>query len=278
MSERRVCELIGVARSSCRYQPKEGRDEALRAVLHELALDRPRFGYRRLGVMLRRQGWEVNRKRVYRLYREGGLGVRRRSRKRVSMGRHAPAVPLRPNEVWTMDFMHDALAGGRKFRTLNLMDGYTREALAIEVDTSLPGPRVVRVLERLRNERRLPERIQVDNGPEFISQVLDQWAYAHGVALNFIRPGKPTDNGHIESFNGRFRGECLNQHWFVNLLEARERIEAWRQDYNQERPHSSLGYQTPAQFAARVAARGAWGETPLALPNPELPPSSELVL
>ncbi len=177
-----------------------------------------------------------------------------------------------------MDFTHDALASGRKFRTLNLMDGHTREALAIEVDTSLPGPRVVRVLERLRNEGRLPERIQVDHGPEFISLVVDQWAHEHGVALDFIRPGKPTDNGHIESFNGRFRDECLNQYWFVNLVEARERIEAWRQDYNQERPHSSLGYQTPAAFAAKIAARGASPPMPLALSKPELTQTCELIL
>lgn len=277
MSERRVCELIGVARSSCRYQPKAGRDAGLRAALRELALERPRFGYRRLWVLLRRGGWGVNRKRVYRLYREEGLAVRRRKRKRVAAERLPLSMPTRPDEVWTMDFTHDALVSGRKFRTLNLMDGYTREALAIEVDTSLPGSRVVRVLERLREGRRTPERIQVDHGPEFISQVVDQWAYENGVTLHFIRPGKPTDNGPIESFNGKFRDECLNQYWFVNLVEARERIEAWRQDYNQQRPHSSLGYQTPAEFAAQTAARGASPPTPLALPKPDHQ-TTELIL
>jgi len=278
VSERRACELIGVARSTCRYQRKEDADRDLRAALRTLALERPRFGYRRLKVLLGRRGWSVNRKRVYRLYREEGLAVRRRKRKRVAVERTPLRLPGRVDEVWTMDFTHDALSGGRKFRTLNLMDGYTREALAIEVDTSLPGARVVRVLERLRERRGVPERIQVDNGPEFISQVVDQWAYDRGVTLNFIRPGKPTDNGHIESFNGKFRDECLNQYWFVNLVEARERIEAWRQDYNQERPHSSLGYQTPAQFAAQAAARGASPPTPLALPRQELPPNPELIL
>ena len=278
VSERRACELIGVARSTCRYQRKEDADRDLRAALRTLALERPRFGYRRLKVLLGRRGWSVNRKRVYRLYREEGLAVRRRKRKRVAVERTPLRLPARADEVWTMDFTHDALSGGRKFRTLNLMDGYTREALAIEVDTSLPGARVVRVLERLRERRGVPERIQVDNGPEFISQVVDQWAYDRGVTLNFIRPGKPTDNGHIESFNGKFRDECLNQYWFVNLVEARERIEAWRQDYNQERPHSSLGYQTPAQFAAQAAARGASPPTPLALPRQELPPNPELIL
>ena len=269
---------MGVARSSCRYRPRERRDAELRAALRELALERPRFGYRRLWVMLGRRGWCVNRKRVYRLYREEGLAVRRRKRKRVAVERQPLRLPLRANEVWTMDFTHDALMSGRKFRTLNLMDGYTREALAIEVDTSLPGPRVVRVLEGLGQERGVPERVQVDNGPEFISQVVDQWAHERGVKLNFIRLGKPTDNGHIESFNGKFRDECLNQYWFVNMMEARERIEAWRQDYNHQRPHSSLGYRTPAEFAEQAAARGASPPTPLALPKPELPQASEVIL
>ncbi len=278
MSERRACGLIGVARSSCRYQANGDGDAELRAALRELALERPRFGYRRLWVMLRRQGWSVNRKRVYRLYREEALAVRQRKRKRVAALRVPMVTPTRPDEMWTMDFTHDALTSGRKFRTLNLMDGYTREALAIEVDTSLPGTRVVRVLQRLQEEQRMPERIQVDNGSEFISQVVDQWAHQGGVALHFIRPGKPTDNGQIESFNGKFRDECLNQFWFVNLLEARERIEAWRRDYNQARPHSSLGYQTPAEFAAQVAGRGASPPTPLALPKPELTQTEQLIL
>ena len=278
MSERRACGLIGVARSSCRYQARGNGDAELRTALRELALARPRFGYRRLWVMLRRQGRDVNRKRVYRVYREEGLTVRRRKRKRVAAIRVPLVLPTRPDELWTMDFTQDALTSGRKFRTLNLMDGYTREALAIEVDTSLPGARVVRVLQRLQELGRAPERIQVDNGSEFVSRVVDQWAYAQGVALHFIRPGKPTDNGYIESFNGKFRDECLNQFWFVNLLEAQERIEAWRQDYNQERPHSSLGYQTPLEFAAQAAARGASPPTPLAFAKAELTQTEQLIL
>lgn len=278
MSERRACGLIGVARSSCRYQARGNGDAELRTALRELALERPRFGYRRLWVMLRRQGRDVNRKRVYRVYREEGLAVRQRKRKRVAAIRVPLVLPTRPDELWTMDFTQDALASGRKFRTLNLMDGYTREALAIEVDTSLPGARVVRVLQRLQELGRAPERIQVDNGSEFVSRVVDQWAYAQGVALHFIRPGKPTDNGYIESFNGKFRDECLNQFWFVNLLEAQERIEAWRQDYNQERPHSSLGYQTPLEFAAQAAARGASPPTPLASIPEDLTYAQELTL
>ena len=180
--------------------------------------------------------------------------MRRKARKRLrNEGRTGLDLPSRKNEVWTMDFTHDSLANGRKFRTLNLMDGYTREALTIEVDTSLPGIRVVGVLERLKRERGLPAKIIVDNGPEFVSRVVDQWAYENEVELHFIEPGKPTQNAYIESFNGKFRYECLNQNWFVGLRDARELIEDWRVDYNTERPHSSLGYQTPAEFAARLA-------------------------
>ena len=167
------------------------------------------------------------------------------------------ALPTRANQMWTMDFTRDSLASGRKFRTLNLMDGCTREALCIEVDTSLPGLRVVQVLERIGQERGLPETIQVDNGPEFISRVVDQWAYANGVALHFIDPGKPMQNAFIESFNGKFRDECLSQSWYTSLEDARQIIEAWRMDYNTVRPHSSLGYQTPAENADAIAARPA---------------------
>jgi putative transposase len=183
--------------------------------MRELAVKRPRFGYRRLHVLLQRDKeedgtarWPVNHKRVYRLYREEGLAMRRKARKRLrSEGRIGLDLPSRKNEVWTMDFTHDSLANGRKFRTLNLMDGYTREALTIEVDTSLPGIRVVGVLQRLKRERGLPAKIIVDNGPEFVSRVVDQWAYENKVELHFIEPGKPTQNAYIESFNGKFRDE-----------------------------------------------------------------------
>jgi putative transposase len=185
-------------------------------------------------------------------------------------------LPTRANRVWTMDFMHDNLASGRRFRTLNLMDGCTRESPRIEVDTSLPGLRVVRVLEEVAGERGYPQAIQVDNGPEFISRVVDQWAFEHGVELHFIAPGKPTENAHIESFNGKFRDECLNENWFLSLQEARMKIEAWRKDYNQVRPHSALGYQTPEEFAA--AARGASPPTPLAFLSKELISTPELTL
>jgi len=271
LSERHACGLIGMHRGSWRYQRRERNDAGLRARLRELAADRPRFGYRRLYIFLRRERtesrelrWAVNHKRVYRLYREEGLAMRRRKRKRFRAEARVPAVvPRAVNEVWTMDYTHDELSSGRKFRTLNLMDGYTREALAIEVDTSLPGLRVVRVLDRLREERGKPGAIQVDNGTEFTSRVVDQWAYQNEVALHFIERGKPTQNAFIESFNGKFRDEWLNQNWFVDLREARELIEAWRVDYNTVRPHSSLGYQTPDEFAAAEGCGKDGGFAPL---------------
>ena len=223
-SERRACQLAGVGRSSYRYPARRRQDKELRRRLRELAGERRRSGYRRLTVLLRREGWPVNHKRVYRIYGEEGLAVRRRQRKRrKAAARTRLVLPTRSNQVWTMDFTHDELASGRKFRTLNLMDGYTREAPAIEVDTSLPGLRVVRVLEKVARQRGYPEAIQVDHGPEFISRGVDQWAFERGVELPFIEPGKPTQNAQIESFNGKFRDECLNENWFLSLPEARER-------------------------------------------------------
>ena len=274
-SERRACQLAGMGRSSCRYPARRREDRKLRERLRELAGERRRFGYRRLTVLLRREGWTVNPKRVYRLYRIEGLGVRRTQRKRLKAVARMPlALPTQVNQVWTMDFTHDQLASGRKFRTLNLMDGFTREAPRIEVDTSLPGLRVVRVLEEVAGERGYPEAIQVDHGPEFISRVVDQWAFEHRVELRFIEPGKPTQNAFIESFNGKFRDECLNENWFLTLQEAREKIEMWRRDYNQARPHSALGYQTPEEFAAR----GASPPTPLAFTAQGLTSTPELTL
>jgi putative transposase len=278
-SERRACQLTGMGRSSCRYQERRRDDPALRERLRELAGERRRFGYRRLTVLLRREGRVVNPKRVYRIYCQEGLTVRRRQRqRRKAEGRRPLVLPTRANQVWTMDFTHDNLASGRKFRTLNLMDGFTRESPRIEVDTSLPGLRVVRVLEEVARQRGYPQAIQVDNGPEFISRVVDQWAFKHSVELHFIAPGKPTENALIESFNGKFRDECLNEHWFLTLPEAREKIEIWRRDYNQARPHSALGYQTPEEFAARAATRGASPPTPLACLTKELISTPELTL
>jgi len=278
-SERRACELAGMGRSSYRYQARSRDDGPLQERLRDLAVERRRFGYRRLTVMLRREGWAVNPKRVYRLYRAEGLAVRtkRRGKRAAGVARVLRALPTAANQVWTMDFTQDALASGRKFRTLNLMDGYTREAVAIEADTSLPGARVVRVLEGLRQRRGLPQQIVVDNGTEFTSRVVDQWAYQRGVQLHFIDPGQPVQNAFIESFNGKFRDECLNENWFMSVAEAREKIEAWRRDYNQVRPHSALGYQAPEEFA-KQAARGASPPTPLALLPKELISTQELTL
>jgi putative transposase len=257
VSERRACGLIPIHRATCRYQRRRSEDPRLRERLRELAATRRRFGYRRLKILLKREGFAVNHKRVYRLYVEEKLGLRRkRGRRRLptTAARVPPKLPVRPDEVWTMDFTQDAFASGRKFRTLNLMDGFTRYAPRIEVDTSLPGQRVVRVLEELKRRGRKPEAIVIDNGTEFTSQVVDQWAYENQVQLHFITPGRPMENGYIESFNGKFRDECLNENWFIDLADAREKIETWRCDYNQVRPHSALGYLTPAEFAQRTAA------------------------
>ena len=249
LSERRACRLLEAPRATHRYRTRRPARAALRARLRALATERPRWGYRRLAVLLEREGHRANHKLVHRLYREEGLVVRRRRKKRAAVVRTPVAAPTRPNERWSLDFVSDALADGRKFRALNIVDAFTRECLVIEVDTSLPGARVVRVLERLRATRSLPTTITVDNGPELAGKAMDQWAYSAGVTLDFITPGKPVENAYIESFNGKFRDECLNQHWFVSLADARFHIERYRIDYNEVRPHSSLGNQTPAQFA-----------------------------
>lgn len=255
VSERRACGLLAVWRSSWRYRCRRREDPLLRERLRQLAYERRRFGYRRLHVLLRREGWRVNHKRIYRLYREEGLAVRRRKRKRVAGLVRVPlGAPSRANQGWSMDFLTDALASGRRFRVLTVVDEYTREALALEVDHSLPGQRVRRVLEQMSANRGRPEWIVVDNGPEFSGQVLDQWAFENGVRLHFITPGKPSENGYVESFNGKLRDECLNENWFGSLNEARGVIETWRVDYNRARPHSALGYQTPEEFAAEQAA------------------------
>lgn len=256
-SERRADRLVGIGRTSARYRPRrsgEG-DEAVRARLRALAMERPRFGYRRLQAMLRREGILVNHKRVARLYREEGLAVRRRSRKRSGRtGRGHPALPTRPNEQWGLDFVADALVTGRRIRLLNVLDLFTREALAIEVDVSLPGARVVTVLERVVGERGTPDELVLDNGPELTGRALDEWAAERGVRLRFIDPGQPSQNSFVESFNGRFRDECLDQLWFTSLADARAAVEDWRNDYNGSRPHSALGYRTPAEIRARFTA------------------------
>jgi putative transposase len=233
------------------YQSRRD-DTALRQRLCDLAQERMRFGYVRLHVLLRREGWKVNRKRVYRLYREAGLKLRVKKRKRITSslrGRPEPATAV--NQLWTMDFVSDALSCGRRFRALTLIDAHSRECLALEVDTCLTSHRVVRVLEQLKEWRGLPQVIQVDNGSEFTSRAMDEWAYTNKVKLHFIEPGKPTQNGHIESFNGKLRDECLDMEWFTCLQEAKNIITAWSDDYNSVRPHSALGQLPPAVWVQR---------------------------
>ena len=252
-SERGACRLVGVSRSTVRYQPRRNDDAALIARLRELARERPRFGYRRLHALLRREGEMVNHKRVYRVYRAAGLAVPRRKRKRVAVRRGQPVrIGTMPNEHWSLDFMSDTLSTGRRLRTLSVLDTCTREALAIAVDTSLPSQAVTRVLDGILLSRQRPARITLDNGPELTSHWFDQWADRNRIVLDYIEPGKPVQNAVMESFNGRFRDECLNSHWFTNLEDARQIIEAWRLDYNRERPHSSLGYRTPEEVHTQL--------------------------
>lgn len=254
MSERRACGLIRLDRTTRRYVPKPRDDQAIRSRLLELAAARPRFGYRRLTVMLRREGVLVNHKRVQRLYREEGLALRRKRRRHVSQASRAPKpMPEGANERWSMDFMQDTLMDGRCFRLLNVVDDFSREALAMDVAQSITGERVVRVLDQVVEERGKPSVIVVDNSPEFTSRALDAWAYGQGIQLHFIQPGKPVQNCFVESFNGKAREECLNEHWFIDLVDARSKIEAWREDYNEVRPHSSLGDVPPAEFARQAA-------------------------
>ncbi len=255
VSERRACGLMRIGRSSFRYRSVGQLYPQLRERLLELAAQRVRFGYRRLQVLLRREGYVVNHKRVYRLYRQEGLSVRKKQRKRYrSIARQPLRLPEGLNERWSMDFLSDCLSDGRRLKVLSVLDEFSRESLALPVDTSISGSRVARILDDIAAERgRYPEAMVTDNGPEFTSRALDLWAYRHGVQLHFIEPGKPVQNALIESFNGKFRDECLNQHWFINLQDARNKIESWRMDYNHVRPHSSLGQETPAEFARQFS-------------------------
>ena len=260
VAERRACRALGFPRASHRYRSVRDPRAEIWIRLRDLATSRVHYGYQRLWVLLRREGWVVNKKLVYRLYCEEGLGIRRRKprRRRSVQVREARPEMERINESWSMDFMADRLVGRERFRLLTLVDNFSRESLAIEVGQRLTGDDVVRVLERVAAERSKPQSIRVDNGPEFVSTSLDLWAYFNGVKLDFSRPGKPTDNALIESFNGRLREECLNQHWFSSLDKARRLTGAWREDYNRHRPHSALGDRTPIEFA-----RDSAGHAPL---------------
>ncbi|MEI6000721.1 IS3 family transposase, partial [Paraburkholderia bengalensis] len=225
--------------------------------IREITQTRVHYGYRRVHVMLRREGWRDNHKRVYRLYREQGLSLRhkRPRRNRSARLRQPKQTVTSVNEIWSMDFVADALFDGRRLRTLTIVDNYTRECLAIDVGASLRGEDVVAALDRITANRPLPRFIKADNGSEFISKALDRWAYENGVEIDFSRPGKPTDNAKSESFNGRFREECLNSHWFLSLEDASRKIEVWREYYNEARPRSALEWMTPAEFARQQACR-----------------------
>lgn len=266
----RACGLVGISRSLYRYRSCRSPALELKGRIAELAAQKRRYGYRRIQVLLRREGWSVNHKRTYRLYREQGLMVRKRKRKRIGIAeRLVLPRPTAPNQSWSMDYVADGLIDGRKLRVLAIVDDYSRECLTLEVDTSLPGTRVVKVLERLADLRGLPRSITVDHGPEFEGQALDAWAYKRAVRLAFIRPGKPVENAYVESFNGRFRDECLNEHWFVSMQHARSMIEAWRIEYNTERPHSSLNDLTPEEFRdAHASEDEAFGSVSVKAKNP----------
>lgn len=247
----RACRYFGVHRALVRYLPMRASPEALRARLHELAVAKPRWGSPRLTWRLRREGWRVNHKRIERLVREDRILVGQRPRpKRVAQVRVPSPVPTQPNERWSMDFVRDTLADGRPYRIWTLVDDATREAPLILVDRSLPACRVVEALDLLISARGRPTTIVCDNGPEFVSLALDQWADAHAIRLDFIRPGRPVENCFIESFNGKLRDECLNLHHFESIPSARTIIEGWRCEYQDDRPHRGLGQRTPAEFAA----------------------------
>ena len=253
MSARRASAAVLLDRSTLRYQPKPSVNDAIAARIREIAETRVRYGYWRIYVLLRREGWRINHKRVHRLYKLAGLNLRSKRPRRNRAGAHRleRVAVTRPHESWSMDFVSDALFDGRRFRALTVVDNYSRQCLAIHADASIRGDHVTEVVSAIcARHGQAPDRIQVDNGSEFISKALDKWAYDHGVTLDFSRPGKPTDNPYIESFNGSFRDECLNVHWFLSLDDARAKIEAWRKDYNGYRPHQSLAGLSPDMFIA----------------------------
>ena len=243
-------------RTTYTYVSQKKDDEHIRKRLRELAQKKRKYGSPMLHILLRREGLVINHKRTERIYKEEGLSLRkkRRRKKTASESRVEMYRASKPNEKWAMDFVADSLYNGRRLRMLTVIDEYTRECPVIEVDTSLTGHRVTQVLDRVALNRGLPESIVVDNGPEFISKALDAWAYKRGIKLHFIRPGKPSDNCFIESFNGTFREECLNENWFLNIKDARNIVENWRVEYNRERPHTSIGKIPPEEFALQVAA------------------------
>lgn len=258
LSQRRALALMDMSASVLRYEPRGQDDRVLRNRLKELAAQHRRHGYRMLHSRLRLEGWTINVKRTYRIYCEEGLRVRQRRRKKLAVPERQPLLrPTHPNEVWSMDFVFDELADGRRVKTLTVVDDCSKEAVSIVADTSIPAQYVARTLDQIKRERGLPKVIRTDNGPEFAGRTMQQWAASHGVELRFIQPGKPVQNAFIESFNSRFRDECLSQHWFASLSHMRSVIDNWRHDYNHHRGHSALGYIPPAVFAARCRLHAA---------------------
>ncbi|WP_461515510.1 IS3 family transposase [Rhizobium leguminosarum] len=258
LSERRACQIVSADRKTIRYRSNRPPEVDLRAKLRDLANERRRFGYRRLFILLRRDGEPSGVNRIYRLYREEGLSVRKRKARRRAVGTRAPIlVEAKANARWSLDFVHDQFACGRRFRVLNVVDDVTRECLAAIPDTSISGRRVARELTTLIERRGKPDMIVSDNGTEFTSNAILAWSKDHKVEWHYIAPGKPMQNGYVESFNGRMRDELLNESLFFGLDHARSAIAEWAEDYNHFRPHSSLGYQTPADYAGTIAATGS---------------------
>jgi len=252
VSERRACSTMGADRSTVRYRSIRPPDDALRRRLRALSTERRRFGYRRLHILLRREGWRVNHKKLRRLYREEGLQVRKRGGRKRAIGTRTPMMtPSGPNQRWSLDFVSDALSTARRFRILTLVDDFTRECLALVADTSLSGLRVTRALDAVIAQRGKPQTIVSDNGTELTSNAVLEWSRNRKVNWHYIAPGKPTQNAFIESFNGRLRDECLNETLFSSLSHARAVLAAWRLDYNNVRPHSAHGGKTPAEVAAQ---------------------------
>lgn len=254
MSQRRACRLTKLSRKAAAYRPVERtEDEQLRTRLKALGEQYPRYGYLMLHALLRNEGLVVNRKRTYRLYCELGMQVRTKKRKRLIRPQVPMSVPVQSNERWSLDFVHDQLADGRRLRVLNIVDDYSRVCVGQLVGLSISGERMVRFLKEIAEQRQLPRRLVLDNSPEMTSKAMFLWSQDTGVQLHFIQPGKPTQNAFVESFNGRFRDGCLNQHWFRSLGDAQETIDQWRKHYNEVRPHSSLNYQPPAAFETKAA-------------------------
>jgi putative transposase len=254
VTQRRACRLVKLHRSVFYYRSVKDPQLELRIRMRELAHSRVRYGYRRIHVLLRREGFRLGKNQAYRLYCEEALQLRSKlpKRRKMVVTRRERYVPRRTNQAWSMDFVSDQLTNGHRFRALTIVDVYSREALAIQVGKQLRGENVVEVCNALVAQRGAPKRVFTDNGSEFSGRMFDLWAYHHGVRIDFSRPGKPTDNCFIESFNGSLRDECLNVHWFESMEEAEARIEAWRVDYNESRPHQALQEKTPAEFAMRA--------------------------